>query len=309
LSESKPLTAFQEFVESVKAKVPINELYTKLTGNEFVYIDSRPRALISWREDKTPSLSLYTKENKLTDFTDIDPITGKFRNYNHIDILRKVGGAISYGDAVIKLCEYAQVEIPKEFKKDDSEYGGLSVNIGKKVREIWQLCLDNMELVMSNPNKRPLNMINFFESRNIPLDVEFLRAMNIGICPKYDLVYSLLKDQGILDKKKKEDKDGSKEKNIFKIELEDNAIVFPLYNLDGGLCGLKFRQFDKKDFAEWNPTKNECFFNAQRFSKRPRDKYLYLTESEAKWNSNISRYKLVFIRLYHKLPILIELDI
>ena len=65
LSESKPLTQFQEFIESVKAKIPINELYTKLTGFEFVYIDSRPRALISWREDKTPSLSLYTKENKL----------------------------------------------------------------------------------------------------------------------------------------------------------------------------------------------------------------------------------------------------
>ena len=273
-------SSFIQFVESVKEKVPINELYTFLSKEEFVYIDSRPRARIIWREDKTPSLSFYAQQNKLTDFTDIDPITGKFKNYNHIDLFKKIGGAISFGDAVIKLCEYAKIEIPSEFKREDKEDGGLSLNLGKKVREVWQACLDNMEQILSNPNKYPINMINFFEARNIPLDVEFLRAINIGICPDYDSVYSMLKDHNILEKKKKKDVDGSEERNIFKKILENNALVFPLYNLDGGLCGLKFRQFDSKDFAEWNPTKVECFFNGQRFSKRPHDKYLYLTESE-----------------------------
>ena len=285
MSDSKPLSPFLQFVEDVKSQVPIMELYTYLTKQEFTYIDSRLRALITWRDDNSPSLAYDARKgkNKLTDFTETDPITNKFKNYSHIDLFMKVGGAISYGDALLKLCEYAKVEIPKEFKKEDSELGGLSINLGAKVREVWEACLDNMEFIMSNPANQSSNMIEFFNARNLPLDIKFLRAMNVGVCPKYDLVFSILKDQGILEKQKGDTK--QKENNIFKssektLEYDDNALVFPLYNLDGGLCGLKFRQFHTKTFAEWNPTKTECFFNAQRFNKRPRSKHIILVESE-----------------------------
>lgn len=278
LSDPIQATEFQEFLNSVKAQVPIDQLYTALTGEQFERVDARPRARITWREDRTPSLEFYAQKNILWDFTDHVPGSDKpGRWYNHIDIFKKVGGAIHFGDALVKLCEYAKVEIPEKFKKDvTKESNGLPVNLGQKIREVWKLCQENMEDLIMNSHKRPLKMIKFFEERNIPFDLDFVKALNIGICPTYKLVHDKLKEQNILTKGK-----GDKELNIFREELGNNALVFPLYNLDGALCGFNFRQFDVKSFAEWKPIKDlQVFYNGQRFDKRPSDKYIILVEGE-----------------------------
>ena len=64
-STEKVQTEFSQFVESVKAKIPIDQLYTKLTGEQFSRVESRPRAKISWREDNSPSLCYVPDKNLL----------------------------------------------------------------------------------------------------------------------------------------------------------------------------------------------------------------------------------------------------
>ena len=273
MESSDKFSEFNAFVESIKAQIPIDELYTELTGERFVRVDGRPRAKITWREDKTPSLCYRAKDNLLSDFTDKNPNSDKDGiHYNVLDILMKCGGAISFSDALRMACERAHVAIPDKFlKKRGNANFDLPINLGKKLIEAWEACKKNMEFFIKNPNKRPANMIKFFNDRSIPFDLDFIQTVNIGICPDRKTMNEIFKDSGIFEEK---------DVNIFRYELEDNGLVFPLYNIDGGLCGLRFRQFDVKNFAQWLPTKTGCFFNGQRFNKRLFNKSVMVVEGE-----------------------------
>ena len=278
VSEQNKKNDFLVFCDSVKAKIPINELYTKLTGEEFVKNDkARWAAKIRWREDKNPSLIYVPNENMLWDFTVQNPKSKKPGwGFNVLDVLMKVGGAVNLTHALQMACEISKTELPKAFHiYKDQEYADLGINTGKKIQDIWGLCRKSMGYYLNNPDKRPASMVKFFEDRNIPFDKDFLKAINIGICPKYDETFSVLKGTSLLRK----GKDG-KELNIFRKDLEDNAIIFPLYNLNGALCGLRARQLDHKDFAEWMPFKTQAFYNANRFSKKPANRRILLVEGE-----------------------------
>lgn len=278
MSEEHKKTDFEIFCDSVKAKIPIDELYTKLTGEDFSKGEkSRYVAKITWREDKTPSLTLKPDTNMLWDFTEQDTRSNKpGKGYNVLDLLMKVGGAVNLTHALQMACESIKTPIPQQFcSYKDHEYSDIGINTGKKIQEVWALCKKSMEYYLSNPERRPAPMVKFFEDRNIPFDQHFIKAINIGICPKYDDLFAMLKGTSLL----KKSKDG-KELNIFRKDLEDNAIIFPLYNLNGALCGLRARQLDKKDFGEWIPFKVQAFYNANRFSKRPRNRRILLVEGE-----------------------------
>lgn len=274
----KPLSEFYEFVESVKAKIPIDELYTKLTGEQFTRVDARPRAKIAWRDDTNPSLCFVPDKNILTDFTDKHEGSDKAgRSYNVLDILQKCGGAINFAHALQLACEIAKVEIPDKFKKkSNKELGNLPYNLGPKLMEVWNACQQNMKFFVDNPSKRPSAMSKFFEEeKNIPFNSIFTETLSLGILPSYETVHNILKGHGILRIGK-----DNKELNIYREELGNNAIVFPLYNVDGALSGLRFRQLDKKDFAEWIPVGHSCFYNAQRFKKRPTNRRIMIVEGE-----------------------------
>jgi ribosomal protein L22 len=275
--QEKSISEFSQFVESVKAKIPIDWLYTNLTKEEFTKVDSRQRARISWREDKTPSLTFVPDKNLLTDFTEkLEGSDKNGRSYNVLDILQKCGGAVNFAHALQMACEIAKVEIPDKFKsKKNKEFGHLPYNIGPKLKEVWEACQVNIDHLIANPGKRPISIVKFFEDRNIPFEADFLKPMNLGIAPNYDIVFNILKGQGILRKGKDD-----KELNIYREELGNNALVYPLYNIDGALCGLRFRQLDKKDFAEWIPVGHTCFFNGQRFKYRPRGRRIMIVEGE-----------------------------
>lgn len=274
--EKSNLSEFNKFVESVKAKIPVNELYTKLTGEQFEKIDARYRARIVWREDRTPSLSYYAGENILTDFTDRNPKTGHFRGYNPLDLLIKCGGAVTFSHALQMACKIADVEIPDSLSKTNADgvVDKRAFYVGPKLLEVWNACQSNLEDMIKNQHKRPINMVRFFESRNIPFSLEFCKAVNIGICPSYSITHGILNDTGILKQGK------GKELNIHTEDMSNNAIVFPLYNINGALCGLRFRRFDQKDFAQWIPVETPCFFNMNRFRNRPTGRRTLLVEGE-----------------------------
>lgn len=274
--EPKVESPFSQFVESVKSKIPIDALYTQLTGQQFVEEGSRLRAKVIWREDNNPSLTYYPNENLLTDFADPEPPNPEKpgRTYNVLDIFQKCGGAIGFSDALRMACEYAKVDFPDEFVKT-KEIGDTPLNLGKGLKEIWELCKNKAKFFIENPDKRPASMVTFCNDRNIPMDLEFFRITNLGIAPEYDTVKGILKKYSIFPKRK-----DNKEVNIFAPEVAENALVFPLYNLDGGLCGLRFRWFSKKDFADWIPATPNCYFNAQRFKRRPLSRRLLMVEGE-----------------------------
>jgi len=275
--EEEVVSEFSKFVESVKAKIPIDELYTKLTGEQFTRVESRPRAKISWREDNSPSLCYVPDKNLLTDFTDkVDGSDKAGKSYNVIDILQKCGGAINFAHALQMACDIAQIEWPDTIKKKgNKDLGHLPYNIGSKIKEVWEACEKNMDFLINNPSRRPVGISKFFENRNMPFEADFIKPMQLGIVPKYDVVFNILKGQGILRKG-----NDNKELNIYRKDLEDNGLVYPLYNIDGGLCGLRFRQLDKKDFAEWIPVGHVCFYNGQRFKFHPQTRRNIIVEGE-----------------------------
>ena len=113
-----------DFIEQLKAKINVAELYTELSGEQFVYVKAKSRNLakVAWRQDITPSLSHYPNKNILTDFAgEPHPETGKSPNYNPIDIFLLVGGAATYTDAITLCCKRVGIELPKEFKRKDDE--------------------------------------------------------------------------------------------------------------------------------------------------------------------------------------------
>lgn len=276
-SDNSSLSEFQQFVESVKSKIPINDLYTELTGEQFSYVDSRLRAKINWREDNHPSLCYVPETNLLWDFTDhVENSDKSGKPYNILDILQKCGGAINFAHALQIACDRINVEIPDKFKKKgNKELGHLPHNLGNKIREVWDACKQNLKYFIENPDKRPVEMINFFNERNLPFDLEYLNCINIGILPAYSVTYDILKNQKIL-RVGQEDK----ELNIVNPEYGNNSIVYPLYNIDGALCGLRFRRLDIKEIKDWTPVSTTCFYNAQRFKKRPYDRQILIVEGE-----------------------------
>lgn len=280
MSNEEQVNALREFEEKVKASVNIMELYTHLTGEQFLEVKGRLRARIVWRHDETPSLCYVPDKNLLTDFTDQESNSNKPGvSYNPIHIFIKVGGAINYRDGLRMLCEYAKMEMPAEFLKGKDD-NNLPVNIGKAIKIVWQECLNRRTYLLKNKDKIPQPMVDFFNKTNIPFDNEFCDIVNIGIAPDYDLVLGILKDHGITLKKKK-DKDGNEQElNIFSKIYQNNALVFPLYNEYGALCGLKFRRLDVKDHQQWLPVTNSCFYNLHLFSKRPRTKMMLMVEGE-----------------------------
>ena len=272
MESSDKYAEFNAFVESVKAKISIKDLYTDKTGEQFVEIGGRLRAKAIWRGENDPSLCLSTSKNLLTDFGKNDLNTNRPINYGVIDIFMRCGGAISYMDGVRMACEMTSTELPDKFKKSTNTGQELQHNLGGKIIEIWEACKKHLQFAVENPSKRTKNMVDFFDKRNIPFDLDFLQIINVGACPSRQTLTDILKDSGIF----KDD-----DHNIFKKELEDNGLVFPLYNKHGALCGLRFRRFDVKHFAQWLPVpKMGCFFNGQRYNKRPYDKTIFLVEGE-----------------------------
>jgi len=268
---------FGDFVDELKKSIDIKELYTKLTGEGFSTINGRERAKIAWRQDNNPSLTYVPEKNLLTDFTDHVAGSAKAgRSYNVFDIFQKCGGAYDFTHAIATACDHSGTALPESLQVQP-EFQGKPYNLGKKLGEVWTMCQEQMRQVIKDPLKRSVALNKFFDKRNIAFNQEFVDIINIGLAPSYDDVTSLLSESGLLKKGK-----GGKELNIFKAQMGENAIVFPLYNLDGALCGLKFRQLDEKSFSEWRPFggKAKCYYNANRYRKMRIDKPVFLVEGE-----------------------------
>lgn len=281
-----------EFAEQVKKANDIKELYTELTGEEFVDIRGRQRARCRWRQDNTPSLTHYSDNNLLTDFAEqgAEGSTKAGRSYNPIHIMLFVGGASHFAHAVSLLAKRAGIEVPKELKskKDEDKHPG---QLGDAINKIWEECKLSVKDFFDVPARRKPEFSKFLEDRNIPLDPLFWDVLNIGICPDYDKIEDILTQLKI--KVKDEDK------MFINKSMPYNSIVFPLYNRYGALTGLRFRYINSsgvKDFKQWVPITNSCYYNMQRFRYRPQDKRINFVEGEM----NLIAYGIAAYRFYNE---------
>ena len=268
---------FGDFVEKLKKKFDIREIYTELTGEAFSNVNGRERARIAWRQDKNPSLTYVEGKNLLTDFTDhVAGSTKAGKTYNVFDILQKCGRAYNLMHAISVASGLAGEPVPLELQTQ-TEFQGLPFNTGQELAKVWESCQECMKAAVNDPLKRSVALNKFFSKRNIAFNQEFINVINVGLAPSYDEVLASLSEAKLLKKGK-----GGKDLNIFKPQMGENSIVFPLYNLNGALCGLKFRQLDEKNFSEWLPfgNRSKCYYNANRFKNMRIDKPVYLVEGE-----------------------------
>ena len=278
MSELSQSPEFRTFVDELKQKIKIGELYENLTGNHFGVYEGRHRAKIAWRDDKNPSLCLVVEKNILTDFTDhVEGSDKAGRSYNPLDLFIKCGGAINFWHAIEMACNYtnSQEDFKKfsKFNKSESGYDGVPI-LGSKIKEVWDLCKQKLR---ENFNKSS-ELMTFLKDKNIPFDLKFLETINVGMAPSDEEIFEILGKTGILRKAAKGQKE---ELSIMRKGIANNALVFPLYNLNGALCGLKFRKLTEKDFAEWIPVGHGCFYNGQRFKNfRAMQRELILIEGE-----------------------------
>ena len=275
-SQDSEQNEFYKFVASVQSKINVMDLYTKLTGEQFEKKDARLRAKCVWREDNNPSLSYYAAENTLTDFTNQ---TNEDRaTYGPVQILLKCGGALSYSHALQMACDMVDMEIPEEFKKVDSKGNSVAKDYyyaGPKLKEIWDLCKANLHSMILDHTKRPIHLTTFFESRNIPMNYDFIKAINIGMFPSVEEIRPIVKDTNLAKQGK------GRELDIFGDDFANNAIIFPLYTINGALGGLRARKLNEKGFKQWIPIPGtQCFYNMNNFRNRPHGHRIMLCESE-----------------------------
>ncbi len=275
-SQDSEQNEFYKFVASVQSKINVMDLYTKLTGEQFEKKDARLRAKVVWREDKSPSLSYYAAENTLTDFTNQ---TNEDRaTYGPIQLLLKCGSALSFSHGLQMACDMVDMEVPEEFKKVDSKGNSIAKDYyyaGPKLKEVWELCKANLHSMILDHTKRPIHLTTFFESRNMPMDYEFIKALNIGMFPTIDVIRPVLKDTNLTKQGK------GRELDIFAEDFGDNAIIFPLYTINGALGGLRARKLTEKGFKQWIPIPHtQCFYNMNNFRYRPSGHRVMLVESE-----------------------------
>lgn len=288
MSEEAYREGYNKLVESLKAEVDIIDFYTKITGNIFTKVDGRERTKIAWREDKNPSLSKVPNKNLLTDFTDTNSNTGKSMQYDILDILLKCGKAANRWQAIQIACDFANkkeafealVESSPIFKKQKisakEEYAG-NPKLGEAINVYWEKC-KALAIKYSESIAEAPGCFNLFcKDRNIPRESIFIDQMNLGYALSYNETNELLGSYGLLNK----GKDGKSDLGIFSKEFNNVALVFPLYNTYGALCGFRFRRLDQKQFSEWVPINRNCFFNAQRFKACDTNgNRIYLVEGE-----------------------------
>lgn len=275
--DNKAQSDFHDFVELVQSKISVQELYTKLTGEQFEMVASRNRAKIVWREDKSPSLSYYAEKNILTDFTTTNK-NGEYNSYGPIALLLKCGGALSWSHAFQMACEMTETPIPDTFQKrkeDGTAIAKREYFAGTKLAELWDACKEYLYEITKDPAKRPTHITKFFEKRNIPFDLEFLKAINIGVFPDIEVIRHILKDTDIMKPGKGRDLD------IFNEKFCKDAIIFPLYTINGALAGFRARQLTVKEFKQWQPLDSiQCFYNMDKFNQRPINRRIIGVEGE-----------------------------
>jgi hypothetical protein len=227
------------YINSLKDKAPIDRFYTKITGIQFQNINSRLRAKTQWRRDEHPSLCFFPRNNTLTDFGDQSNYVNKIgKVYNHIDLLLITKVCKSYYDAVLFLANYVGETIPNNLLKNIQHY----TKRQEALNDIYLVCRNTMNaMFFDNADAKQTFMLRAYcETRKLPFDQKFFDLLEIGMWPAKSIVETICKKYELdMDKNNKDEMSFTHFP-----EVENNAIVFPLYNRQGALVGIKLRTLE-----------------------------------------------------------------
>lgn len=228
-----------ELINGFKQRIPINEFYTKVTGIQFIKDNSRLRAHAQWRRDDTPSLCYFVRSNTLTDFADQSNYNGKTgKIYNHIDILLATKTCKGYYDAVVYLANYLGEAIPNDMLKAIQKY----TKHQEALHDVFDACRNTMNSMFSDSAdpKQSQMFRAYCKIRNLPFEQKFFDLVEIGIWPARSIIESICKKYEI-----DTDKNNKDEISFARFpDVENSAIIFPLYNKHGALVGIRLRTFE-----------------------------------------------------------------
>ena len=224
------------FINGLKERIPINEFYTKLTGIPFVNDNSRLRAKVQWRRDDHPSLTFFTRSNTLTDFADQSNYHNKSgKVYNHIDLLLATKTCKNFYDAVLFLANYVGELVPNDMLKAIQHY----TKHQEAMLDIYQACKNTMDSMFADNSdpKRSELLRAYCKLRCLPFDQKFFDLTELGIWPARTIVESICKKYDIdIDKNNKDEISFARFPDV-----ENAALIFPLYNRYGALVGIRLR--------------------------------------------------------------------
>ena len=229
-----------EYINSLKDRIPINELYTHVTGVQFIKDGSRLRACNAFRQDNHPSLTYWGKSNTLTDYGEQSNYTNKMgKIYNHIDILIEAKVCRGFYDAVQYLANYLNETIPSELLKPILLY----TKNQDALYDVYNASRNTMDSMFfeNTDSKTSLLLRAYCEVRKIPFDRKFFDLLEIGLWPAKSIIESILKKYDI-DTDKKNDSEFLSLNRL--PDIENRGIVFPLYNKHGALVGISLRNFE-----------------------------------------------------------------
>ena len=236
-----PVIIPADLINGLKLRIPINEFYTKLTGITFAKVDSRLRAQVQWRKDDHPSLTYASKSNTLTDFADKSNYSQKLgKVYNHIDLLQVTKTCKGFYDSVIYLANYLGETIPNDMLKAIQHY----TKHQEALYDIFTACRNTANaMFLSTTDSRQSQMLRAYcKIREIPFDEKFFDLLEIGVWPAKSIVDSILDKYDIDKDKKNQDEIGFARFP----DMENNALVFPLYNKHSALVGISARTMEDK---------------------------------------------------------------
>jgi hypothetical protein len=229
-----------DFINGLKQRIPINEFYTKLTGIQFTKDNSRLRAKVAWRKDEHPSLVYASRSNTLTDFADQSNYVGKVgKVYNHLDILQATKTCKGFYDSIVYLANYLNEPIPSDMLSAIKHY----TRHQEALHDIYQACRNtaNAMFAESTDIKQSYMLRAYCKLREIPFEEKFFDLLEIGVWPAKQIVESILKKYDIDTDKKNQDEIGFARFP----DMENRAIVFPLYNKQSALVGICARTMEE----------------------------------------------------------------
>ena len=279
VSETKEVV--DQFMKELMNKIPITELYTSVTNEQFYNLQSRLKARNVLRQSKTdssPSMQEVPNKNLLWDFAEASERPGKpGRGYNHIDILLLSKKCRSYKEAIHFLADYSHISIPEE----------ISNNLGRDsdkrdfLAHLWAACRIARKTLFDDP-ARFANLREYIETRCIPWSQRFWETMDIGIWPEEavvsDIVSQYNKKGAINDIAKTLPRVGYK------------ALVFPLYDQYGNFTGTTIRETAAKRF--WKVQDRRCGFYGLREALAHEDVYSF--EGEMNYVSIVAAIYRIF---------------
>ncbi|MDY6957930.1 MAG: hypothetical protein SVK08_02115 [Halobacteriota archaeon] len=217
-------------VREILSSVKIDELYTRLTGQEFRRVNGAQRAVNVFRDDANPSMTLRPRSNTLVDYA-------ANQWYNHFKILYLTGTAKTYEDQIMYLAAMAGITL----SASDSKKLKTESEKSETLRGFMKASLDEMDVAFTSKEFQ-----SYIKDRGLPNDIDFFKSLHIGILPPFEKIKGLPKIKKLLFQKDDQNSLTPGDARTYESIRKKICIVYPLANSSRILTGFRYRMTTKE---------------------------------------------------------------